>query len=126
MAKKLLKDIDPGKKPNLCLERMNEKGAEYVAWSNSASDATFIARKSYVEKMAESNKKYRSEPGEVVKIGTNLTVDEVLYELYATNSDEIEIKEGFGETVKITRNDINVLSEVLYNDDFDCSIFWQK
>jgi hypothetical protein len=125
-VKKLYKGPAPSRAPKSCLDRMNVGGFEYITFENPWEGARFIARKSYVEKLA-TNKRYRAQEGEVVKLGTTLPVDEVLFELDAQNVDELEIKEGFGkEGTKVSRSDLNVLSEVLYNQDFDCSIFWAK
>ena len=123
-ANKLLKSANPRNAPNSCLKKMNEGGFEYITFENSFSGTRYIARKSFVEKLA-LDKKYIATEGEVVELGTNLTVDEVIFEMDANNVDELEIREGmYGKNTKISRSELNVLSEVLYNPSFDCSIFW--
>lgn len=118
--------------PRKVLQDMNECGAEFVTWTNSFSGGRFIAQKSTIEKLAHNkfcmkkDELFDIKDNEIVEIGSSLTVDEVLFEMDANNTDEIELKSGFSEKNKITRESTNLLSEVLYNNSFDCSILFKN
>ena len=115
--------------PKKLLERMSVGGFEYVTWANSMAGSRFIARKSYIEKKAfnksclKRSERVLINDGEVVKLGANLNVDEILFELDANNVNEIQIQENKTKT-NINRNSLNAISEVMYNEKFDCSVFW--
>jgi hypothetical protein len=111
------------KAPRSALAEMQEGGFEYITWQNTFAGARFIARISTVEKMAKGEK---INSGEVVKLGSNMNIDELNYEMNATGSDEILIKEGFSgkEITRVKKCELDAIAEVLYNKDFDCSIFW--
>lgn len=116
--------------PRSVLEKMNEGNFEYVTWTNSWTGARFLAKKETVVKMAHNKFAMKKEDhleikeSEVVKISnSSLTTDEVKFELDANNADELTISEGFDgkEKTTISRKTINLVEEILYNENFDCS-----
>jgi len=115
--------------PENALQEMTRDAFEFVTWGNLSTGDQFIAKKSTLEKMAHNQSCLKRidhlqiEENEVIKISdVNLTIDEIKLELDAKGSDEITIKEGFRKVpTKVSRAKINMLEQVLYNPDFDCS-----
>ncbi len=125
---------DVNKAPNYVLGEMEKQSAMFVTWASAWSGERFIAQKATIEKIAHNKKCKRGEETvisdkEIVQISnSSLATDEVKYELDATNSDELVIKEGFKgkEKTKITRKSLNLLEEVLYNKAFDYAMLFSK
>lgn len=103
---------------------IDKEGYEFITWKNSQTGVQFIAKsstilKKYREKF-EGSKEEISE-SEIVKLSnTGLTINEIKETSGGT------IKEGFAgkEITKINLSKIDILEQVLYNKDFDCSILF--
>jgi hypothetical protein len=126
---------DVARAPKAAFEKMTDGGFEFITWSNAHTGARFIARKSTVEKKAHNKFAMKKEDmieigeNEVIKLSdTSMTIDEVKFEMDANNTDELMLQEGLNgkEKTKITRKSINILEQVLYNPDFDCSILFKS
>lgn len=105
-------------------ERMKNEGFEFVTWANAQTGARFIAKRKTVEKMYlnkfEGGAEINAE--EVVKISnTGMTLNEM-----QEHGAGATIKEGWGgkEETKISAKDINLVEEILYNENFDCSVLF--
>lgn len=115
---------DVMRSPNVSMTRMIESGKNYIAWRNVYADAWFICSRATVEKIVK-NKRVKLEDGEVVKISNGATVDEYMLEMDAKKTDSVMIKQGFEKDVaEISRTRLDLLSEVLYNPEFDASILF--
>lgn len=115
---------DVKRSPNAALNRMIESSKNYIAWRNIYADAWFVCSRATVEKLVK-NKRVKLEDGEVVKISNGATVDEYLLEMDAKKVDSVLVKQGFEkEAAEISRTKLNLLSEVLYNSEFDASILF--
>lgn len=105
-------------------ERMKNEGFEFVTWSNAQTGARFIAKKETVEKMYLNKFEGGAEinADEVIKISnSSMTLNEM-----QESGAGATIKEGWGgkEKQKISRTEINLIEEVLYNENFNFSVLF--
>lgn len=105
--------------------RMNSEGYEFVTWTNAATGARFIAKKSSVEKMYKEkfeNAKVEISDNEVIKLSnTSLTTNEI------RETGGGIVKEGFHgkDRTEIKLSDAALIEKVLYDNNFDCSILFK-
>ena len=103
--------------PISALDKMQAEGAEFITWINSFDNTRFVATLNYVSVMA-SNKVvgWRNAAelpkNEIRNLGMDLCTDEILFEMMAHDVEEIEIKQGFGSTINVSIDDLDVCANI--------------
>jgi len=106
-------------------QRLQSEGFDFITWQNGQTGARFIAKKETVKKMYLNKFENGTfdTTNEVIKVSnTSLTVNE-MQEAGAGST----LKEGMDgkEVTKISAKEIDLIEEVLYNENFDCSALFK-